>query len=195
MFQNNYTRGWGIFESLLAELRFVVANKFIPKKKRAGRILDIGCGSTPQFLKKTQFREKYGLDKLAVRKYGNINFVRQDIEKDSQLPFKNDYFDVVTMIAVFEHLQPNRIASILIEIRRILKPNGRFILTTPCPWSNHFLKLISKVKFVSSEEVDEHKKVHNHRSLIRYVEKGGFDRNKINLGYYLYLNNWLYVDK
>jgi Methylase involved in ubiquinone/menaquinone biosynthesis len=35
------------------------------------------------------------------------------------------------MLAVFEHIEPFKIENSLKEIYRILKPGGRFILTTP----------------------------------------------------------------
>ncbi|HBE45379.1 MAG TPA: hypothetical protein DDW17_08060 [Deltaproteobacteria bacterium] len=40
-----------------------MANSFISPYLRQGRILDIGCGSFPYFLKNTEFAEKYGIDK------------------------------------------------------------------------------------------------------------------------------------
>jgi len=49
-----------------------------------------------------------------------------DAEK---LPFPNEYFDVVLCIETLEHLmEPPKAAN---EIKRVLKPSGKIILTTP----------------------------------------------------------------
>lgn len=45
-----------------------------------------------------------------------------------RLPFADDSFDAVVSMEVLEHLHsPERVAD---EIRRVLKPNGRLVLTT-----------------------------------------------------------------
>ena len=44
------TRGKGLLEPMLADLRAQRANKLIPSTSRTGRILDIGCGTYPYFL-------------------------------------------------------------------------------------------------------------------------------------------------
>lgn len=44
------------------------------------------------------------------------------------LPFEDESFEVVTMLAVLEHL--NHPLAIIKEIRRVLTPNGKLILTS-----------------------------------------------------------------
>ena len=86
-----------------------MAESLIPKASRRGRILDIGYGHYTLFLKQTNFQEKYALDKHpedAAFELKRIVYIRQDIEGDSRLPFPVDYFDVISMLAVIEHLQP-----------------------------------------------------------------------------------------
>ena len=60
--KNNVTRGTGLLEGFLSEQRAKLANKKIPSELRSGKILDIGCGSYPNFLISTNFNIKYGLD-------------------------------------------------------------------------------------------------------------------------------------
>ena len=62
---NRPTRGGGLLETWLAQLRAKQANKLIPNTLRSGRILDIGCGSYPYFLAHTFFRERVGVDRMA----------------------------------------------------------------------------------------------------------------------------------
>jgi len=52
-----------------------------------------------------------------------------NIEEES-FPFPDDHFDVVLFCEILEHLTADPVAA-LKEIRRVLKPGGRLILTTP----------------------------------------------------------------
>ena len=60
------TRGKGLLEPMLADLRAQRANKLIPTNLRNGRILDIGCGSFPYFLAHTAFAEKFAIDQIPL---------------------------------------------------------------------------------------------------------------------------------
>jgi len=53
--------------------------------------------------------------------------IKCDVDNES-LPFENDFFDEVYSNNIFEHLKnPN---SVLVEMFRVLKPGGKFILYT-----------------------------------------------------------------
>ena len=68
MTETKFTRGKGLLEPTLAHLRTQRANRLIPTDLRAGRILDIGCGSFPYFLAHTSFEEKFAVDQLPMAK-------------------------------------------------------------------------------------------------------------------------------
>ena len=53
-----------------------------------------------------------------------------DVEKDD-LPFPDNYFELLTMIDVLEHLHFFSIDHLLKEMKRVLKPNGYICLTLP----------------------------------------------------------------
>ena len=119
-----------------------MANRLIPPHLREGRILDIGCGSFPYFLLNTVFKKKCGLDKVAqesrqkpLRDEYGIDIIDFDLERDRALPFDDNYFEVVTMLAVLEHIEPERLGTLMVETSRVLKPDGTFIITTPAPWT------------------------------------------------------------
>lgn len=49
----------------------------------------------------------------------------------SALPFGDGTFDFVTMVETFEHIYNDDRPRALAECRRVLKPNGRLVLSTP----------------------------------------------------------------
>ncbi len=190
--EDNVTRGSGLLEGFLAKQRAKTANKMIPEILRKGRILDIGCGTQPLFLLGTDFSEKHGLEKVgSAEKYStaDVNIKNFDLEKEDKLPFNRDYFDVVTMLAVFEHIEPARLPLIISEIKRILKPDGRFIMTTPAVWTDKILRLMAKIGLVSSEEIEEHKDAYTPKKISFFLEQAGFIKQNIDISYFEALMN------
>ena len=93
--RNNPTRGNGLLERFLAKKRARTADKLVPNNLRGGRILDIGCGNFPYFLSNTNFKEKYGVDKLELRPQEKITFNKINIENEP-LPFPDNFFEAIT---------------------------------------------------------------------------------------------------
>ncbi len=187
------TRGHGLLEGFLAKKRASMANKLIPDSHRHGRILDIGCGTTPYFLSHTYFSEKFGIDPVLgeSKNHEGINLSRFDVEEGKPLPFADDNFDVVSMLAVFEHIKQPVLPALLTEVKRVLKPNGILVLTTPCSWSDGILKVMANTGLVSKEEIHEHEGAYNHKVITEFLQKGGFKKENIKLGYFeFWLNNW-----
>jgi SAM-dependent methyltransferase len=67
---------------------------------------------------------------LAMMRQHGISVTDQDFFLDKKLPYESDYFDVVTVLDVIEHLPANPLA-LLSEIKRVLKPGGKVILGVP----------------------------------------------------------------
>lgn len=202
MSNSNITRGYGFLEGFLAKQRAKIADKLIPSTNRKGRILDIGCGTYPIFLLNTEFSEKYGLDKVVkeshVKQFQNhkIALINYDIEREDILPFESKYFDVVTMLAVFEHIEPKRLVKILTEIYRILRFDGMYIMTTPAVWTDSLLRFMAKLRLVSSVEIEEHKDTYSHSRISSILQDANFSKEKLRFGYFeIFMNIWATATK
>ena len=96
------------------------------------RVLDIGCSWGDDAVALTKkAKEVYGTDinekfKKAQIKCPEIKF---SVCRAEKLLFEDNFFDVVIMSEVLEHVTNEHAA--LNEIYRTLKPGGMFILTTP----------------------------------------------------------------
>lgn len=107
------------------------------RKRHEGRLLDVGC-ATGVFLDEMRRQgnwEVYGVEPAALAaSYAREHFglqVFQGTLLDAGYP--DDFFDVVTMWDVLEHVPNPR--GYLDEIRRILKPGGWLIIKVPDPCS------------------------------------------------------------
>lgn len=195
--QPKTTRGKGVLEPFLSRLRADKANQLIPAAARSGRILDIGCGSYPYFLTHTDFAEKYAIDQLPLKLEGTgIHWHQTDLNANPTLPFDDSYFDVVTLLAVVEHLNPQGLPRLLAEIRRALKPGGRVILTTPAGWTDGLLHLMARLSLVSAEEIDEHAYAYTLPTLAWCFGAAGFAMDKMRLGTFeLGVNLWATAER
>ena len=192
------TRGHGLLEGFLARQRARRANSLIPAVLRTGRILDLGCGSYPTFLLNTKFAERYGVDRVTLPTLNvqNLKLIAHDVSDRSPLPFRDDFFDVVTMLAVFEHLESGPLSSLLIEIRRVLRPGGIYVMTTPLRWTEGILKAMSRLGLVSHEEIGEHEAQYTSNDVAALLAVAGFHSSLIRRGTFeLGVNLWAVAQK
>jgi ubiquinone/menaquinone biosynthesis C-methylase UbiE len=193
----NSTRSYGLLERFLAGLRARMACKFISKSHREGRLVDVGCGSYPIFLLTTKFVEKYGIDKnndLNSSLSRRLKIIEYDIESEKELPFKDKSADVVTMLAVIEHLEYDSMVRLLGQIYRILKSEGICIITVPSFWSDKLLKIMSNIHLLSKAEISDHKVNLKSSEIVSVLENSGF--KDIRFGYFeLFMNRWIVARK
>lgn len=109
-------------------------------------ILDAGCGLGLISEKLLEKKAKvYGID----YSLNNINYVRKKFKSKNfyctsvtNLPFKNNFFDIIIYTEVIEHLNKEEQEKSLQELKRVLKKNGLLVLTTPNKiWRPFFILL------------------------------------------------------
>lgn len=192
------TRGHGLLEPLLARLRTRQAERRLPSRLRSGRVLDIGCGSSPYFLSHTYFREKYAIDQLppAAASARGILWHQLDLNAEPKIPFDDGFFAAVTLLAVAEHLDPAALERLLTEAHRVLAPGGRLVLTTPAARADRLLRWLARARLVSPEEIEEHKYAYTPGLLGWYFGRAGFAMEAIAIGHFeLGLNLWATADR
>ena len=191
------TRGNGLLEPLLARLRARQAEALIPPTLRAGRVLDVGCGTSPYFLSHTYFAEKFAVDQIRPAAVsGTLSWHPLDLNTAPRLPFDDSFFSVVTMLAVAEHLDPAALEVLFGECRRVLAGGGRLIVTTPAARADRLLRFLARVGLVSKEEIDEHKYAYTPGLLGWYFGRAGFAMSEVHFGSFeLGMNLWATADR
>lgn len=141
--------------------------------KMAGRLLDVGC-SIGTFLDIARSRgwEAYGvdIDKEAIDYC--INTLRLNV-KAGELGgcvFPLDYFDIVTMNDVVEHLKDP--FPVFLEIKRILKKDGLLFISTPN--INSIVAKIMGIRWVHLKP-QEHVYYFTPHTIEKILKKTGFN--------------------
>jgi ubiquinone/menaquinone biosynthesis C-methylase UbiE len=120
------------------------------------RILDVGCGRGEIIRHCMKLGiEAYGVDYAEVATLMTRDVVKQTLAESAEsppqavarvyrsdvkrLPFPDNTFDRVLMFDVVEHLYPWELHQAMLEVRRVLKDNGRFIIhTAPNRWYDKY---------------------------------------------------------
>ena len=120
----------------------------IASRRRAEEFLDVGCGDGTVTLKLKEIlgaKVARGVDISAqateLAKGKGVEAVQVDLD-NQDLPFPADSFGFVLCAEVMEHVfDPGRLLS---EIRRVLKPGGLALVTTPnlASWYNRLAILL-----------------------------------------------------
>ncbi len=98
-----------------------------------GRLLDVGCGQGRLLARAARRFDAYGIDISPARVERARLVTGLDgavtVGTATELPFAAGFFDVVCALDVVEHLDDP--APFLAEARRVLRPDGLLLLSTP----------------------------------------------------------------
>ena len=178
-------------------LRLWRVHRVLPfiKKVPDCRLLDIGCGWEARFLREVEpyITKGVGLDPKApvLEQETKLTIMRERL--DRVLPLEPASFDVVTMLAVLEHLSEPR--AIVEEVWRVLRPGGWFVGTVPSYLGKPLMEFLAyRLHIISEEEIRDHKSYYGHKSLRALLTSTGF--SEIGHKYFqLGMNNFFYAQK
>ena len=125
------------FKSEYSYLCYIALYQFATQFCKEKIVLDAACGLGYGSYLLAQNAEKVtGIEIVA----SNIEFSQQNYKKDNlsflvadatAMDFHDDQFDVVVSIETFEHIPPEKALQFLEEFRRVLKPGGTLVISTP----------------------------------------------------------------
>lgn len=101
--------------------------------KLSGRLLDFGCGRKP-------YENLFTVDEYIGIDMENTGHEHKNSKIDvyydgKHIPFPDESFDSVFCSEVFEHVF--NLDEIIVEIKRVIKPNGKILVTVPFTWHEH----------------------------------------------------------
>ena len=130
------------------------------------KVLDVGCAG--------------GHLGTEIKKLGNevtgIDISDVLIKEAENIPFNEGYFDIVILSEVIEHLFFPEIT--LEKIKNVLKKDGRLIITTPnlLVFSNRVRIFFGNFEYTEKGIIiPEHIRFFTHDSLIKFLNKNGFE--------------------
>lgn len=201
---------WGEADKYLQEARLIFEGKqshhrdknyledlrLIKRYKPAGKFLDIGAnmGFFLNNAKKNKNWQLYGVEPSAslsdiAQRFFGLN-IRNGFLADAG--FDDNFFDIVTMTDVFEHLTCP--GEILGQIRRVLKPDGILFIKVPNGLFNllkfRVAKALGRLKDYDIFDSYEHVVHYTDKTLKRMLKEHGFKVVKVGIGSPIQLPVW-----
>lgn len=119
-------------------------------------VLDIGCHDGALFRAYSdRISRGVGLDPLLERSgsLGRFRFVSGTFPS----PLVDDErFDVITLLAVLEHVEPSELPSWQQACERLLSPGGYVVATVPSPRVDAVLDVLTRFRLIAGMSIDEH---------------------------------------
>jgi len=116
--------------------------------------LDIGCADRVLLTRAAdRVSQAVGIDPIAEPyRQGNIEVVRGAIP--GERVFEDQTFDCIAMLAVLEHVKDRELLAR--ECFRLLRPEGRVIITAPRPVVDRILKVLLLLRLIDGMSLEEH---------------------------------------
>lgn len=181
-------------EEYLAKRRISKVAKSIPDQ---AIVCDVGCGYRGHLLFSltNRLRHGYGFDVAVDTSLNTDTITLQAADLNQHIPLPDNTADIVTSLAVLEHLS-NR-SQHLKEIYRILKPGGTLLLTTPTPRNKPLLEFLAfTLKVTDATEIADHKCYLTGQDLRAILQTAGFTDTQIKTNtWQLGMNNIVHATK
>lgn len=122
------------------------------KLPKGSKVLDVGCGTAhlTNWIKEKGF-EVYGIEPSnEMYHYAKINFPEIEIKQaiSSQIPYPDNYFDLIVAFEVLRYLDKDENRKSLREFHRVLKKDGRFFITQVNLFCSDFYFIFHNLKSI-----------------------------------------------
>lgn len=137
----------------LQRQRIAVAREWIPF---GSHVLDVGCGDGALFrLHGGRIASGVGIDTLDSPVWPDGEYERRTGCFPDAV-HAGEQFDAVVMLAVVEHLTDSDLRQWAEAVPRVLRPEGRLIITTPSPLVDHILHWAIRLRLLDGMEAHQH---------------------------------------
>jgi len=107
-------------------------------------------------------------------KLTNVEFLLADAASFPQIPDAS--IDVAGAFDFLEHITDNTLTSMLTEVRRVLKPGGRFVAYTPN--REHIVERLKAHNFILKQQAD-HIAVRTPTEILGFLDRGGLHVQRV----------------
>lgn len=146
-----------------------------PWIRKNSLVLDIGCLNGELFKQiDSQIMFGYGLDPLLEMAIKTDKYSLIPGKFPVDIPKDIDSFDVITVLAVFEHISTENQRSFADECMKYLSPGGRVIVTVPSVFVDKILDVLLLLRLVDGMSLEEHHKF-NPSSTPEIFTQAGFN--------------------
>lgn len=169
-----------MLDKIIARVRVAKVQKLINSEIK---LLDLGCGYNGDLINTLSSKQNaVGMDLSVNPKMKNLKSGRVD----RKLPFNDASFDVVTALAIIEHVDDP--GTMLDEVFRVLKKGGKVVITTPSLMGKLPLEIMARLGLISKTEIDDHKRYYTKNTLYQALVDAGFTKVQVNHFGILWLN-------
>jgi 2-polyprenyl-3-methyl-5-hydroxy-6-metoxy-1,4-benzoquinol methylase len=140
-------------DKLLQKWRSLKAGPNIPE---GSRVLDVGCADGVLYHRySSRISEYVGIDPILKSSVQRDNYMLIAGKYPEDLP-EQPPFDVITMLAVVEHLSEELQERTATAILQHLASKGKLIITTPSPAVDNLLVIMKKLRMIDGMSLEEH---------------------------------------
>ena len=142
-----------IFDRFLQRWRITKVSPFIPA---GARVLDIGYGDGALFRQlHGLIREGIGIDATLLDTVKTAEYFLLPGRFPTDMP-NTEPFDVITLLAVLEHVPTNEHASFTRAACSFLKTGGVILITVPSPRVEQILKVLTFLHLIHGMSLEQH---------------------------------------
>jgi 2-polyprenyl-3-methyl-5-hydroxy-6-metoxy-1,4-benzoquinol methylase len=137
----------------LRDARFAKARPFI---RPGDAVLDVGCDDGAMFERlRGVIKSGVGVDPVLTGKKETDLYTLYPGTFPDAVP-AGPRFDVITMLAVLEHIPPAQQLLLGEACYRRLNPDGRVVITVPSPRVDDILHVLMKLRLIDAMSAHEH---------------------------------------
>jgi SAM-dependent methyltransferase len=141
-----------LLDRYLRDVRIAKARRFV---REGDVVVDVGCADGAMFERWSDTIDYgYGVDPTLDEKRETAGFVLYPGVFPDALPEVS--CDLITMLAVLEHIPEDRQAEVARACHRLLNPGGRVVITVPSPRVDDILDVLGRLRVIDGMSVEEH---------------------------------------